>query len=522
MTALASYSTGTVSVSAGGTTVTGVGTIWSGTNVRPGDILQVGNFQTVISDVTDTTHLVIPPWGGGAQAGATYKIWQVSPQRFAGAQGMQAVNDLVSALNTSGYFVFVDIDETVPDPSLGDDGQYAFQPTTGKMWAKVSGVWSYLGIYKGLQFKGAWSGATAYTVNDVVTLSGSSYACVLDHTNHTPPDTTYWQLLASKGDQGIPGPTGPAGAGDLLSTNNLSDLASAATAANNLGVVRYGGSQSLTAAQKVQAQKNTGVRELLTAARTYYVRSDGSNSNNGLANTSGGAFLTIQKAYDVISQTLDLGGFNVTIQCNNVAAFDGLALNTAWTGGGNATLDLGSGTINGTTNVINCTIPLPGIFTVQNGTLTSTTLPLINHTGTGSLNVGNITLSGANTGGFDMISATANAYIHFTGNIAFGVCSGWREIFYARTGGIIDLYGGFGQTMIMTGNMSWSDSFAYSEVGGGVKAVSGARTISTGGFTMTGKRYSVETAAFVYTQGGGANYFPGSIAGTIVGTGSYA
>ncbi|MEY9228085.1 hypothetical protein ABIF68_007299 [Bradyrhizobium japonicum] len=69
MTALVSYSTGTVSVAAGGTIVTGVGAIWSGTNARPGDILQIGNFQSVISDVTDVTHLVIPPWGGGAQAG---------------------------------------------------------------------------------------------------------------------------------------------------------------------------------------------------------------------------------------------------------------------------------------------------------------------------------------------------------------------------------------------------------------------------------------------------------------------
>ena len=105
----------------------------------------------------------------------------------------------MSAWNTSGFFVFVDIAETVPDPSLGDDEQYAFQPTTGKTWVKSAGVWSYLGIYKAFQLKGAWSGATAYTVGDVVTLSGSSYVCVLDHTNHTPPNATYWQLLAGVG-----------------------------------------------------------------------------------------------------------------------------------------------------------------------------------------------------------------------------------------------------------------------------------------------------------------------------------
>ncbi|WP_247337463.1 carbohydrate-binding protein [Bradyrhizobium sp. 147] len=205
MTALSSYSTGTVSVGAGGTTVTGVGTIWNDGSAKPGDILQIGNFQSVISDVTDGTHLVIPPWGGGAQAGVAYKIWQVSPQRFAGAEAMATVNKLVAAFNTTGFFVFVSSIAIVPDPSLGDDGQYALQPTTGKMWVKTGGAWVYLGIFKAFQLTGAWSGATAYEVGDVVTLSGSSYVCVLDHTNHTPPNTTYWQLLASKGDTGATG-----------------------------------------------------------------------------------------------------------------------------------------------------------------------------------------------------------------------------------------------------------------------------------------------------------------------------
>ncbi|WP_246510191.1 hypothetical protein [Bradyrhizobium glycinis] len=218
MTALVSYSTGTATVSAGGTTVTGTGTIWSGVNVRAGDILQIGNYQSIISDVVDTGTLTIPPWGGGAQTAVAYKIWQVSPQRFAGAQAMADVNQLVAALNTSGFFVFVGSSLAEPDPSLGNEGQYAFQPTTGNTWVKSGGVWSYLGIYKAFQLKGAWSGATGYAVGDVVTLSGSSYVCVLDHTNHIPPNTTYWQLLASKGDTGATGATG-AGYGGMSTTS---------------------------------------------------------------------------------------------------------------------------------------------------------------------------------------------------------------------------------------------------------------------------------------------------------------
>lgn len=52
----------------------------------------------------------------------------------------------------------------------------------------------------------------------------------------------------------------------------------------------------------------------LTANRTYYVRTDGSNSNDGLTNASGGAFLTIQHAVDIVSETIDNDGFIVTIQ----------------------------------------------------------------------------------------------------------------------------------------------------------------------------------------------------------------
>lgn len=104
MTALPYYSTGTVSITGGGTVVTGSITVWSGVNARPGDILQVGNFQTVISDVTDTTHLAIPPWGGGSVSGASYKIFHTSPQRFAGAQAMADVSSLISLMNSAPIF----------------------------------------------------------------------------------------------------------------------------------------------------------------------------------------------------------------------------------------------------------------------------------------------------------------------------------------------------------------------------------------------------------------------------------
>lgn len=340
MTAILPYETGTASVAADGTIVTGVGTIWSGTNAKPGDQFSIGHFSALIVDNVDATHLKITPWPGSTISGADYSIWPNYPMRVAGAQAMQTVNDLVAAFNTSGFFIFVDVGLTAPDPSLGDDGQYAFQPTTGKTWAKVAGVWSYLGIYKGFNFRGAYDNAATYSYGDVQTTSGSSYVYInaTPSAGHAAPNPTYWQLMSSVGPAGNTGPAGAGyggtsttsrtigmgsqafttqaglayqngarvrassaanaanymeglatysgttltinvtatggsgtladwnfnlagqpGVGDMLKTDNLSGLANVGIAANNLGVVSYAASQSLTGANKTQAQQNIGI-----------------------------------------------------------------------------------------------------------------------------------------------------------------------------------------------------------------------------------------------------------------------
>jgi len=62
-------------------------------------------------------------------------------------------------------------------------------------------------------FEGAWSSATAYTVNDVVTYNGSSYVAKASTTNEAPDSNpTKWQLLAQKGNDGAAGADGADGA----------------------------------------------------------------------------------------------------------------------------------------------------------------------------------------------------------------------------------------------------------------------------------------------------------------------
>lgn len=59
--------------------------------------------------------------------------------------------------------------------------------------------------------KGTYASGTTYSVGDVVSYNGSSYQCILTSTGNVPTNTTYWALLASKGDAGATGATGPQG-----------------------------------------------------------------------------------------------------------------------------------------------------------------------------------------------------------------------------------------------------------------------------------------------------------------------
>jgi hypothetical protein len=262
------------------------------------------------------------------------------------------------------------------------------------------------------------------------------------------------------------------------------------------------------------------VREILAAATTFYVRADGNDSNSGLANTAAGAFLTFQGCYDRLANRYDFGGQTVTIFNGSgaVTYTAPLSISAAWSGGGNLVFDGNGCTINtASPSIFNIgvTVPLPGVFTVQNVTLTSSTsATLISHGGTGQLSVGSGVTIGTSVGG-DHVAASANAMILFLGN--YTITGGARIHVYARTGGIISMYAGFGFTTTIAANITFSDSFANVDPAGTVFAVAAARTISLGAFTVTGKRYTSTAGGVVYTNGGGANYFPGTVAGSGAG-----
>jgi len=89
-------------------------------------------------------------------------------------------------------------------------------------------------------WSGTWTASTAYSVNNLIYVlvsdsavnGGATYICTAAHTSTADFDTdlaTNWSLFAKRGGTGD-------GTGDLLASNDLSDVDSAATSRVNLGV----------------------------------------------------------------------------------------------------------------------------------------------------------------------------------------------------------------------------------------------------------------------------------------------
>jgi len=194
------YSIGTVSISNGGTVITGAGgMLWTSVAMPYDRISVAGRGECTILGITDDTHIVVDPWPYmTAAAGTAYKLFRTSLDRASAASQIDAVADLVDELDADGFIWFVAPDETIPRWNKGKEGQAALQPDTGKKWVRQSGVWVYIGIERGVSPKGAWNSATAYTVNDVVSRNGSAYMAVADNTNSGPPSAN-WMLLGAGG-----------------------------------------------------------------------------------------------------------------------------------------------------------------------------------------------------------------------------------------------------------------------------------------------------------------------------------
>jgi hypothetical protein len=257
---------------------------------------------------------------------------------------------------------------------------------------------------------------------------------------------------------------------------------------------------------------NTGPvgREVLSAARTYFVRTaDGSDSNNGLADTAGGAFATFAKALTVVSG-LDFSTFNVAIKGRGTVS----AAATIRPMVGTGTLTIQSTTGTPTDFVFSCSTDA---ITVDGAVVTIKDLKIT-------------TSSGSN------LTATNSATVTYV-NVEHGVCTAWQMD--AKYGGRL-LNGGASYTI--SGNAAGhlhATGFGLIQAGGvtvngGAQAFSGAFAIAAlGGLiqydgstfvgmgSATGQRYNASSNGLISTASGGANFFPGNSAGATSTGGQY-
>jgi len=505
------YLTGTVSVSGGNAVVTGTGTAWAVALVTGGMFSFAGMSVPIDSVESDTSLTLAYSWPGADGTGA-YAIARETSEAVRAAwiadrlaklmakpwglgvlpdgRGTLAERDALSPMPTESYcWLRVEVDEPAELYFKLPSGWLGPFPLAGEQGPAGVGEGGY----------GLPSGGTT---GQVPTKASATDGAVV------------WADPAGAVDS-VNGQTGVV----VLDADDIGDgitnKAYTATEKTKLDGVAAGAevnvqSDWVASSGDALILNKPVLRELLTANRTYYVRTDGSDTNDGKSNTAGGAFLTIQKAYST-ALTIDFNGFNVTISVADGTYTSGLLVDKNWVGGSLILTGSTSAIISMTSNHAIATVtPLGNLLSV-------------------------VGLKLETTGAGDCIRNSAGGTIWFTGT-EFGACAGIQlnadaagaivecRGAYTLTGGavnhIVARYGGFfrmtSRTLTVTGTPAFSSVFALATSGGVI--LSNGSTI-TG--SATGKRYQADVNAVINTGGGGANYFPGSVAGTVATGGQY-
>lgn len=74
--------------------------------------------------------------------------------------------------------------------------------SNGFQIVKLLGAPVQVNLNQGFTLKGDYDNTTAYVLGDIVTYQGSSYVAVQATTGNLPTNSTYWQLIAEKGNDG--------------------------------------------------------------------------------------------------------------------------------------------------------------------------------------------------------------------------------------------------------------------------------------------------------------------------------
>lgn len=244
------YEAGTVSITNGTTTLTGVNTFWVLAKIQKGDTFKVKNLDAIIEEVVSNTEITLKEaWTGGDLAGTAYAIrYQPDGSRFAGAYveirdllangnltafaALVGALDLIPIFTGAGALTLIPKNELIQGVQTNEKvdtlAERAAFDTEAKgftvlvadvgngrsaIYFKASGAsadWSdpaYLtGPSGSFQSEGLWSAATTYEDGQVVSYQGSSWISLQDtNLNHAPPtlpttSNAWWTILSRRGD----------------------------------------------------------------------------------------------------------------------------------------------------------------------------------------------------------------------------------------------------------------------------------------------------------------------------------
>jgi len=423
-----------------------------------------------------------------------------------GTNGANGVLSAVEVIKTADYnMVAPDTGKTIVfNKATAINGTFAAAATLGAAWAVL--------------VKNIGAGALTLDPNGAETIDGAATLVLgtgesaLISSNGTALRTE----LRSFGDTMTRARAnlGSGATGDALFTASVP-----ASARGTLGSGVVGDAVFL-AATKPAAQSAIGVREVLTANRTYFVdAAAGSDTNAGLSAGAGNALQTLSKAFAIVLGNLDLAGHDVTIQ---------LAAGTYNQGGGLiiSSPQVGSGNI---TVLGDTTTPSNVVITGTGNVLTFIGVGV-------KCYLAGLKLQAPTAG--STLSISTLAYVKFTGKMEFGACPGWWHIECAgcavleapnvavtisgNSSGWLSIENSayanlLGTTWTASGTITWASSCIRAQMCANIIASSNT---STG--TFNGTRYSVSLNAAINTNGGGASAFPGSAAGATTSGGQYA